>query len=180
MLVSQLFQLPDLGRIKEMSEDLHSCREEAGPIGTRPRIQLPLDDVAAEATQPQDQHRHGHPELPDAADERETAVGPLTGLQRDPAAHGAGRLQRQRGPTQPELQAHLAAVDGVGSARTFQRERSPAAVHVDRSMQGRSSARAYRATNAKATAQTLGACRAWGSSAAKRPQRSIFYRLFVL
>ena len=28
-------------------------------------------------------------------------------------------------------------------------------------------------------AQGLGACRTWGSSAAKRPQRSIFYRLFV-
>ena len=26
---------------------------------------------------------------------------------------------------------------------------------------------------------SLGACRTWGSSAAKRPQRSIFYRLFV-
>ena len=34
------------------------------------------------------------------------------------------------------------------------------------------------ATSPKATAE-LGACRAWGSSAAKRPQRSIFYRLFV-
>jgi hypothetical protein len=28
-----------------------------------------------------------------AADEREAAVGPSAGLQRDPAAHGAGRLQ---------------------------------------------------------------------------------------
>ena len=56
------------------------------------------------------------PELPDAADERETTVGPFTGLQRDPAAHGAGRLQRQRGPTQPELQAHLATVDPPHSA----------------------------------------------------------------
>ena len=56
------------------------------------------------------------------ADERETAVGPLAGLQRDPTAHGAGRLQCQRRSTKPELQAHGADVDGVAGARALQRE----------------------------------------------------------
>ena len=73
---------------------------------------------------------------------------------RDPTAHGAGRLQCQRGPAQPELQAHSATVDRVGGARPFCHEGLPAAVHVDRSMPGRPSARAHRAGNAKTTAQT--------------------------
>src|SRR5665811_2594905 len=105
--------------------------------------------------QPQDHYRHGRTELPDAADERETAVGPSARLQRDPTAHGAGRLQCQRGPAQPELQAHGATVDRVGGARTICHEGLPATVHVDRSMPGWSSARTHRAANAKTTAQTL-------------------------
>ena len=48
--------------------------------------------------QPQDHHGHGCAELPDAADERQTTVGPSAGLQRDPTADGAGRLQCRRGP----------------------------------------------------------------------------------
>ena len=37
-------------------------------------------------------------------------------------AHGAGRLRCQRGPTQLELQAHGAAVHGMGGTRTLERE----------------------------------------------------------
>src|SRR5665647_3184126 len=105
--------------------------------------------------QPQDHYRHGRTELPDAADERETAVGPSARLQRDPTAHGAGRLQCRRRPAQPELQAHGATVDGVGGARPFCHEGLPATVHVDRPIPGRPSARTHRAANAKTTAQTL-------------------------
>ena len=47
----------------------------------------------------------GCAELPDAADKRKTAVGSSAGLQLDPAAHKAGRLQCRRGPARPELQA---------------------------------------------------------------------------
>ena len=36
-----------------------------------------------------------------------------------------------------------------------------------------------RRRSVKAHRRGLGACRTWGSSAAKRPQRAIFYRLFV-
>ena len=59
----------------------------------------------------------------DATDERETAVGPSTGIQRDPTAHGAGRLQCRYRPARTELQAHCAIVDGVGRARNFGYER---------------------------------------------------------
>ena len=71
--------------------------------------------------QTQDHHRHGRAELPDA---RETVVGPCTGLQRDPFAHGAGRQQCRFGSAPPKLQAHGAALDGVGGTGGFQRRRT--------------------------------------------------------
>lgn len=89
------------------------------------------------------------------ADERETAVGPSTGLQRDSTAHGAGGLRCRRRPAQPELQAHSAALDGMGGARGLCDEGQPAAVHADRPMQSRPSSRTHRAANAKTKAQTL-------------------------
>ena len=70
----------------------------------------------------EDHHRHGRSALPDATDERQAVVGSPAGLQRDPTAHGAGRLRCQRGSTKPELQAHGAALDRVDRARTLQHE----------------------------------------------------------
>ena len=57
--------------------------------------------------------------------------------------------------TQPELQAHGAALDGVGGARGLCDEGQPAAVHADRPMQGRPSAWSHRTTNAKTAPETI-------------------------
>ncbi len=105
--------------------------------------------------QPQDHHRHGRSELPDARDEREAAVGPSAGLQRDPTSHGAGRVLCRCGPAQPELQTHGAALDRVGGTRSFGDDGQPAPVHADRPMQGRPSVWSHRATNAKTKAKTI-------------------------
>ena len=103
----------------------------------------------------EDHHRHGRVELPDAPDEREAVVGASAGLQRDPTSDGLGRLQCRCGPAQPELQAHSAALDGVGGARGLCDEGQPAAVHAERPMQGRPSAWSHRTTNAKTTPKTI-------------------------
>lgn len=125
--------------------------------------------------QPQDHHRHGCIELPDAADERETAPGSSAGLQLDQAS---SRPQRRRRPSRVELQAHVAVVDRVVRARALRSDGFAAATHADCPMQGRPTARTHRTTNAKERVETLsiaeGAARS--SSPRRRQARSFIVR----
>src|ERR1035437_6222473 len=88
-------------------------------------------------------------------DERQTTVDPSAGLQRDPTAHGAGRLQCRHQSAGTEFQAHGATVDGVGVTRSVGYEGLRANVHADRPMQSGQSARTHQTPNAKATTQAL-------------------------
>ena len=73
----------------------------------------------------------------------------------------------------------IQARDAFGNPLTLQHEASAAVMtgFVDRFVGYRPSILAV--LGAAESDDSLGACRTWGSSAAKRPQRSIFHRLFV-